>query len=862
MNRRLLFSLLGGLVVVLGIVGYLLWRRSDATTSPPVAQPTMASLPAGAVLRDNGFGEQVPVQATEDKSELKKVYARPYIKEFYEGEYGDEYPPYNPTKRKPLPAFDYAQSLDNKSYFDLVLLRNTLYARNGYCFMNATLRRHFDATNWYKPLWNETTDSTGAPIAVTPILVPLNQKEYAFEQKLLAREKQLLASRISPQNGYPMVGPDFITNQREMQLPPALRTALGRQNFAIVPTKEEQLFYLYDKGEYAFTPVFVTTDLFLQLLHKYFNGILSDVEEKRLGPIIASMLRQGNTQAQTLAQQSRQPGARDAAEWAAAYYAVAQRLLTGTSGKVPEAYAEAASQEIDAASAAEGKGSQLLLDSLFQYSALKPRGMYTRTDTTRRYFRTVKWLNTAPVFLDSDAGLLRAVALAKALAASADGTRNFRTFTQVLNVLAGDEDNRSLTNLLRLLASPAYANKTLDELAQPAVLARLRPALLATGTDRIRAKGITDHAQVALKRPTLLFTAGRCSFDGEILSRLTEVLKPRQARPFPKGLDVFASFGNRSAEEVLLNHYHEAAAWPAYPDTLHRLQKQFSSVVAWDRNLYTKTMQTLLSLNQPVKATPATPLFAQTPAWQQRNLSTALAGWTELKHDLILYSEQPMAAEMGGGGGGGPPDPIILAYVEPSLPFWEAAISLLNYQDRALTKLQINTDHLSGINKEIREKLAQMRSITQQELRGEKLSEAAMIDLTQIGGWAEQVTFNILKTDRLPDREKHLGLVADVYAYNAGTSESILEEAVGAADALHIVVEINGTTVVAVGPVFSYYEFKSATRLTDEEWISRLATNPPARPTWLRNLLVPVPRLNTKNGVEEEHYRVMRGTGY
>lgn len=859
MNRKLLFSLLGGLVAVLGIVGYFLWRRSDANTSPAVNQPAAANLPAGVVVRNNGFGEQIPVQATGNKSELKKVYARPYIKEFYEGEYGDEYPAYNPTKRKPLPAFDYAQSLDSKSYFDLVLLRNTLYARNGYCFMNATLRRHFDATSWYKPVWNETTDSTGAPIAVTPILVPLNQQEYAFEQRLLTRERQLLASRISPQNGYPMIGPDFITNQREIQLPPTLRAALARQNFAIVPTREEQLFYLYDKGEYAFTPVFVTTDLFLQLLHKYLNGILSDVEEKRLGPIMASMLRHGNAQAQALAQQSRQPGTRAAAEWAAAYYAVAQHLLAGTSGRIPDAYVEAASQEIDAASAAEGKGSRLLLDSLYQYSVLKPRGMYTRNDTTRRYFRTVKWLNTAPVFLDSEVGLLRAVALAKALSANSEGTRNFRTFTQVLDVLAGEEDNRSLTNLLRLLASPPYANKTLDELAEPAMMARLRPALLATGTDRIRAKGITSHAQKALDRPTLLFTAGRYSFDGEILSRLTEVRKPRAPRPFPKGLDIFASFGNRSAEDVLLNHYREAATWPAYPDTLHRLQKQFSSAVAWDRNLYTKTMQTLLSINQPVKPTPATPLFARTPAWQQRNLSTALAGWTELKHDLILYSEQPMGAEMGGGGGGGPPDPIILAYVEPNVPFWEAATSLLAYQDQALTKLKVNTEHLSGINKEIRDKLAQMRTISQQELRGEKLSEATMIDLTQIGGWAEQITFNILQTDKLPDHEKHLGLVADVYAYNAGTSESVLEEAVGAADALHVVVEINGTTVVAVGPVFSYYEFKSPTRLTDEEWLTKLAASPPPRPTWLRDLLVPVPTLNTKKGVEEDHYRVMRG---
>ena len=839
MNRKLLLPLIGlaGLLLLLG-AGYL-FRKRPAPASPVAASPVAGPVvPAGTALHNNGFGEQVPVVLSEDKTGLARLYARPYIKEYFET--GSEYADNDFVQRQPLPAFDYSQSLAGKPYLDLVLLRNTLYARNGYCFMNATLRRYFDKTNWYKPVWSEQTDSLGTPLPAEVIPVPLNRQEAAFEQKIKAVETRLLANRVAKQGGYPMINPDFVTNQREFMLPAALRAVLARNNFALVPTREEQLFYLYDKGEYAFTPAFVTTDLFLQLLHKHLNGILEDVEEERLLPVVATMLRAGNTQARTLAQQCQQPEARDAAEWAAAYYAVGQSLLTGQPGQVPPAYATNAQLEITNASQAEAKGSLLLRDSLYQYPQLKPRGMYTRNDTTRRYFRTVKWLNTAPVFLDTDAGLLRAVALAKALAGNPAATKGFQNFTHVLDVLVGDEDNRSLTTLLALLARPDYAGKNLDELAAPAVLARLRPALLATGTDRVHAKGITAHAQVALDRPTLLFTAGRYTFDAEILSRLTEVRT--QKRPFPKGLDVFATFGTRAAQDVLLNHYHEAAQWPAFRDTLRQLQQQFGAAPAWDRNLYTKTQQTLLSLNQPTPPAAGTPLFAATPAWQKRNLSTALGGWAELKHDLLLYSEQPQAAEMGGGGDGGPPPPIILAYAEPNLPFWDAALRLLAFQDQSLTRLRANTPHLSGLNKELREKIATMRRITQQELRHEKVSETDMVELSQIGGWAEQLTFNILKTDRLPERERHLGVTADVYAYNS----QLLEEAVGAVDALYTVVDINGTTVMAVGPVFSYYEFQSPSPLTDEEWQARLKASPPVRPTWLRELMVPIARANTK----------------
>ena len=52
--------------------------------------------------------------------------------------------------------------------------------------------------------------------------------------------------------------------------------------------------------------------------------------------------------------------------------------------------------------------------------------------------------------------------------------------------------------------------------------------------------------------------------------------------------------------------------------------------------------------------------------------------------------------------------------------------------------------------------------------------------------------------------------------------------------------------MVAVGPVFSYYEFQSPSPLTDEEWQAKLKTSPPARPTWLRELIVPIAKVNTK----------------
>jgi hypothetical protein len=818
---------------------------------------TAASAPAqfSATEQDNGFGELIPVVLTEDKTQLAKLYQRPDIKEFYDlGEGADAFSQEEGTHHASLPAFDFNQSLAGKSYLDLLLLRNELYARNGYCFMNSTVRHHFDKRKWYRPVWEAGEyDDTGKTLQEPETLrVPLNKQEAAFVLKIHAQELTLLANRVAPQGGYPMLGLDFVVNQREEPFTPAMRPVLARHNFVIVPTREEQLFYLYDQNDYSYTPNFVTTDLILQLLHKYLNGILSDVEEQRLVPVVAQMLRQGTTQAQALAARAKTPAARDAAEWAAAYYAIGRNLLTGSAAPIAGAYAEQVATEVARGTGAEDKGSDFLRDSLFEYQAMKPRGMYTRTDTTRRYFRTVKWLNTAPVFLDSDDGLLHAVALAQALAADKQATLGFQKLTRVLDVLVGDEDNRSLTHLLHLLQTD-YTGQSLDQLAVPTTLARLRQQLVAAGTDRIRARAASPKAIEALARPTLLFTAGRYTFDGEVLARLVDVFKPhpkdKPKRPFPKGLDAFAAFGNHTAEDILLNHYQEATHWPAYPDTLRALQKQFSTYSNWNQNLYTKTMQVLLSLNAPsTDAIP--PYFARTPAWQRRNLSTALGGWAELKHDLLLYTEQPSGAEMGAGGGG-PPPPDHLGYVEPNLPFWKQALALLAFQNETLHRLHANTPHLDSLNSDLRRLVTRLHRLAKKETLHQNLTVAEMEDLVRIGGEVESLTLRTLKlntVDALPDRERHVALAADVYAYN----EDVLEEAVGAADALYVVVEINGLPVLTRGAIFSYYEFTSRTRLTDEEWQARLKRAPQPRPTWLRDLIVPVPALDKNSRADEK----------
>ncbi|MEA3255232.1 MAG: DUF3160 domain-containing protein, partial [Candidatus Altiarchaeota archaeon] len=113
-------------------------------------------------------------------------------------------------------------------------------------------------------------------------------------------------------------------------------------------------------------------------------------------------------------------------------------------------------------------------------------------------------------------------------------------------------------------------------------------------------------------------------------------------RCFPRGLDVMAVLGSGRAKDIL-----EAEGDTEYVDRnvsynkkLIELRKEFSEVntMEWNRNLYWSWLYSLKPLLTDFGS--GYPTFMQTEAWQDKELNTVLASWTELRHDTILYAKQ------------------------------------------------------------------------------------------------------------------------------------------------------------------------------------------------------------------------------
>ena len=94
--------------------------------------------------------------------------------------------------------------------------------------------------------------------------------------------------------------------------------------------------------------------------------------------------------------------------------------------------------------------------------------------------------------------------------------------------------------------------------------------------------------------------------------------------------------------------------------------------------------------------------------------------------------------------------------------------------------------------------------------------------------------------------DRKVALIADVYTANADNNpeKSVMYAAVGAADEIYCVAEVEGYLWLMRGAVLSYRETTQnldAPRMTDEEWQNLLEHTPDMdRPAWMQDIIVPL----------------------
>ncbi|MBQ7662290.1 MAG: DUF3160 domain-containing protein [Prevotella sp.] len=754
-------------------------------------------------------------------------------------------------------SLDLQMDITNLSVSELRILRNAPAAKRGYPFRDSYLRSTYSQTTWYDSLvWlfdgkieenyekfekkdDETWRDNYYRIGDELHLLDYTQEELDFMKRVKEREDELLKDnfnagadkRVNVQN---IINPGLLKT-----FDPLLQQQLARNGFAIVPTKHQQLFHVYEQNDYHQFPAFVTTDLYLQLYHLYFDAMLREVEQQKFRHLLSDFC----SEAQKTIASPEADIDNDTRQWLTTYFNVASALLMGKEPK----YDETAKREYNQVMKSENATSDFLgyKDVMFEYSLFRPRGHYTRNDTLGYYFRTMMWLQTVPFQTDNKSDMKKVATLAELIGSNPEQNRLYKLYQQImqpLDYLMGKPDDVSILQAWQVLKDePDFdlLGKKIDEIAEKQT--RIRPKFAHTSRNKVR------------------LMPQRYQPDAEVLQEMVDYKSETSKRPTPTGLDVFAAMGVSKAEKILLDEQNEPQRWKGYKDALKKMKLRMDSI-NWNDNVCNVWLSALKLLNQQETSAP---YFMLTPQWEKKSLNAALASWTELKHDAILYAKQPMGAECGGAG---PPNPVVRGYVEPNVKFWQRAISLLESTETLLNTYGLTTERSKTITTRIKEMAEFLLQASEKELKGKLLSEEEYDQLKYIGASFENISLELIKNDdqklwewsAVQGPERSVALVADVYTANADNNpqKTILYEGVGNADEIYVIIELQGYLYLMRGGVFSYREFTrpyGEQRMNDEEWQKKLETEPRLGiPEWMKEIIVPMEEAPVDN--EEVFY--------
>ena len=766
-------------------------------------------------------------------------------------------------------SIDYNMDVSGLCLSDLRTLRNAPAAQRGYPFKDSYLRGVFGVTTWYDSLMyaldekvqgveskegESWRDAYFRAIAEQK-LITYSPEETAFMKRVKEREDELLKQNFDVEEGLRVNMANLLNPQQIKEFDSTLCQHLGEQGFAIVPSKNAQLFHIYEQNDYSDFPNFVTTDLYLQLYHLYIDCMLRELEEYRLLPLMTEFSKDmidamlaiihnadnDDSETKRIAGRNLQ------------FFRVAHHLFTG---KPIDASYTTERAEIAKCLAAQNAPSGMLMDYMgdisFPYSLFRARGHYTRSDALKRYFQGMMWVQTATMGLDHETEVKQAVQIAFAMKLFKNVRKKYDKINNLITMLMGQPDNLSM---LQAIAEVDKTHMGMDELINDdKAIAKLTKVLNEIGDKqtRIRPKfEKTSHNKINVMPQ-------RYQPDGEVLQEMVDYDGKPSKRGVPKGIDVMAAMGVGAAEQILKE---EKTEWKQLLPSLDKMKKRMGEI-DWNETTATQWLQTLKVLTTGTDS--HSPYFMQNPEWGKKDLNAALASWAELKHDAILYAKQPMGAECGGGEN--VPEPVVKGYVEPNVKFWKKAAELLDNTAKLLRSQDMMTDKIDGVTERLKEEVTFLLRVSEKELAGKEPTDEEYDQISYIGATFENISLELL---RMPDQylynwtdiegaDRKVALVADVYTANADNNpnKAILFEAVGDADEIYVVVEIGGYLHLTRGAVLSYREFIQPIdqpRLTDEEWQEQLKSNPrKGVPEWMKSIIVPLNKMPEPN--EEVFY--------
>ena len=557
---------------------------------------------------------------------------------------------------------------------------------------------------------------------------------------------------------------------------------------------------------------------------------------------------------------------------------------------------------------------------LFRYaedfSQYLPRGHYTRSEILKRYFKGMMWFgrmsfilkggpeygpDDQPFLVSKEEGQAQTIAASHIVKLLAGGTvKDGRTARQiwqrVYTVTAfyvGLADDLGLaeyeTSLRKVTGAAMDLGMLVDEANWRKVqveLAKFNPPAIYGGTGAQGTYGGAnpDKLVEALDKSTGFRLMGqRYIPDSYMMGKLVTptVGRPNNGRTdmftcvmtddgpyrcFPRGLDVMAVLGSKRAEHWLAKLGDDAYGTGVdlakdknlrHDAVLASLKKEFADLGPsdWNRNAYWSWLYALRPLLEEYGE--GYPTFMTTEAWHDKSMTTALASWSQLRHDTILYAKQSYTMMMRKSAVGpvGPRPKPVEGYVEPTGEFYARLLATTRMTLAGLKEMNVLEPVAVDRLKALDNLIAKLLGITKKQLAHKELTAEDYAFIRDFGEALEKIRvkdpklqqeMNEAREKKDWDRYRQLSqemtanksmkttIIADVHTDT--NSKQCLEEGTGEVELTVVCyLQPDGRLVLGAGPTLSYHEFKHpmSDRLTDEKWREMLkGGQTPPRPEW------------------------------
>ncbi len=562
-------------------------------------------------------------------------------------------------------------------------------------------------------------------------------------------------------------------------------------------------------------PLLITTDSVFHSYHVLFDETLKKVEINNLthdlDTILLSLLQLSSEEVKKYKGSQLEP----ASTLLFQYIEVAYKLRNPN---YPLSSAEA-EKELELINNHSSISKSFVFGYKEDYTQYIPREHYTENEELKSYFKVMMWLGRMRFSLKNETHTKAAVLLCF-LMKHDNLLGKWKRIYEITKFFVGYSDDLTFEDYFTVLTelnitSPEQLNQkeTLKQLTS-LLLKRNRSKILGTyGETYPWLPQQKELERILNKTAGLRFMGQRFTPDSYIFQKLVypEVGTFTNPRLFPKALDLPSVLGSKVAEKALNKTENK---FTGYLDKADKLRNEMAKLSPenWTKNLYLTWLYSLKTTLKDTRSKPY-PTFMRTESWLFEKVQTFLGGWTEARHDTILYAKQSYTPKITAVPVPEHEKEKFKVFVEPYPETYFRLEMLVEMTMNGLKAFHVLSPDLEQSLTSFKSILNLLEKASIKELKGEELSSN---EENQLVSSVYSLT-EILKVSS--EKVRKVTIVVDVHT-DLNTKQ-VLEEALGKLNMVIVVFSNkNHKLYAAIGPIYNYFEFKQPInkRLTDKSW--------------------------------------------